>query len=274
MEGKTVIITGAARGIGFAITEIFLEATCNVVLADIDSDMLEGARKKLIDTEPSWESRVKTVVCDVSKKEEVDRAVETSLEFTGFLDVCVANAGIVKSNDFLELSEEDFDAVIAVNLKGCFLTCQSAARKMVEQQKNHPSARDYSIITMSSVNSITAIPSLTAYNASKGAISNLTRNMALNLAAHGIRVNAVAPGSILTDMLKKVAHDRQVMHQVLSRTPMLRIGDPKEVARVVKFLASSDSSYMTGQVLFVDGGRLAMNYVNPVPDTVLDELCE
>jgi NAD(P)-dependent dehydrogenase (short-subunit alcohol dehydrogenase family) len=122
------------------------------------------------------------------------------------------------------------------------------------------------------MNSVTAIPSITAYNASKGGINNLTRNMALSLARNNIRVNAVAPGSVMTDMLRKVAHDREIMRNILSRTPIQRIADPKEIANVVKFLASPDASYITGQILYVDGGRSTLNYVNPVDEQVLDSL--
>lgn len=159
------------------------------------------------------------------------------------------------------MSEADFDDVISVNLKGTFLTCQLAARQMAAQHKKVA----YSIITMSSFNAKAAIANISSYNASKGAINNLTRSMALSLAPHNIRVNAVAPGSIMTDLLKKVAHDEKVMHKILSRTPMLRVGDPIEVGNVVKFLASDDASYITGQVIYVDGGRDALNYTVDVP---------
>lgn len=180
----------------------------------------------------------------------------------------------MRSADFLDMSEVDFDDVINVNLKGTFLTCQLAARQMVAQHKkaginsdgtNNSSKGGYSIITMSSFNAKTAIANISSYNASKGAVNNLTRSMALALAPHNIRVNAVGPGSIMTDLLKKVAHDQKVMHKILSRTPMLRVGEPIEVGRVVKFLASNDASYITGQVIYVDGGRDALNYTVDVP---------
>jgi NAD(P)-dependent dehydrogenase (short-subunit alcohol dehydrogenase family) len=154
--------------------------------------------------------------------------------------------------------------VINCNLKGTFLTGQAAARQMVSQGTGG------AIINMGSVNGVTAIPTIASYNASKGGIHNLTKSMALSLSKHNIRVNAVGPGSIMTDMLKKVAHNKEVMAEVLSRTPMLRAGDPIEVGNVVKFLASEDSSYITGQTLYVDGGRLALNYTVPVPEEALE----
>lgn len=207
-----------------------------------------------------------TVTCDVGDKSQVDAAVAAAVERFGSLDIAVANAGIVRSAEFLDMTEEDFDAVIRVNLKGVFLTGQAAARQMVSQ-----GSTGGTIINMGSVNGITAIPTISGYNASKGGIHNLTRNMALSLAKHNIRVNAVGPGSIMTDMLKKVAHNKEVMAGILSRTPMLRAGDSIEIGNVVKFLASDDSSYMTGQILYVDGGRMALNYTVPVPDEVLEE---
>ena len=197
-------------------------------------------------------------------KTQVDAAVDAAVEIFGSLDVAVACAGIVRSGDFLELSEADWDDVIRVNLKGVFLTGQAAARKMVAQ------GRGGSVVNISSVNAITAIPTIASYNASKGGINNLTRCMALSLAQHNIRVNAVAPGSINTEIFKQVAHNKEVMKGVLSRTPMLRAGQPIEIGNVVKFLASEDASYMTGQILYVDGGRLALNYTVPVPEEALD----
>ncbi|KDD72146.1 hypothetical protein H632_c3789p0 [Helicosporidium sp. ATCC 50920] len=129
-----------------------------------------------------------------------------------------------------------------------------------------------SIINVSSVNGIMAIPTIANYNASKGGINNLTRSMSLALAPYNIRVNAVAPGSILTDVLKSVVSNKEAMEKVLSRTPMLRAGEPIEIGNVVKFFASEDASYITGQILYVDGGRMALNYTVPVPEEVLSSL--
>eukprot|EP00775_Hariotina_reticulata_P011951 gene11951-12094_t len=167
--------------------------------------------------------------------------------------------GIVKAIPFLEMSEDDFDAVIAVNLKGVFLTCQAAAQQMVQQ------GRGGSIITMSSVNGVMAIPTIAGYNASKGGVNNLTRCMALALAPHNIRVNAIGPGSIETEVLASVVADKAALEKVLTRTPLGRIGKPEEIGSVAAFLASQDSSYITGQIIYVDGGRLALNYTMPVP---------
>ena len=282
---RTALVTGAAQGIGLAIAETLASTGLyRVMMADIQAEELQRAKQHIVATVECLADdpeRVDTVVCDVTSKAQVDDMVQKCIDRFGALHVCVANAGIVKSADFLELTEQDFDSVIAVNLKGVFLTCQAAARAMVSTQQSASSSAaaaesgldsSCSIITMSSMNAVTAIPSITAYNASKGGINNLTRNMALSLARNNIRVNAVAPGSVMTDMLRKVAHDREIMRNILSRTPIQRIADPKEIANVVKFLASPDASYITGQILYVDGGRSTLNYVNPVDEQLLDSL--
>ncbi|MEE8505652.1 MAG: SDR family oxidoreductase, partial [Kiloniellales bacterium] len=171
-----------------------------------------------------------------------------------------ANAGIVHACDFLELAEEDFDRVIRVNLKGVFLTGQAAARQMVAQ------GRGGTIINMSSVNAVMAIPAITPYVVAKGGVNQLTKVMALSLVDKGIRVNAIGPGSIATEVFKTVATDKAAMNKILSRTPMGRVGEPDEVASVAVFLASEDSSYITGQTIYPDGGRLALNYTVPVAE--------
>jgi len=164
--------------------------------------------------------------------------------------------------DFLDIAEADFDRVIRVNLKGMFLVGQAAARQMVAQVKagKPPGA----IVNMSSVNARVAIPNQVPYCVSKGGVDQLTKVMALSLSPHGIRVNAIGPGSIMTDILRGVAADQAARNRLLSRTPLGRIADPEEVAAVAAFLASRDASYITGETIYVDGGRLALNYTVPV----------
>lgn len=256
LANKVALVTGGAKGIGYACAQALGRAGAKVLLADVDAAGLAKAEQELQGEGISASS----AVCDVGDKAQVEAAVAAAVSTFGSLDVAVCNAGIVRAADFLEMSEGDFDAVIRVNLKGVFLTGQAAARQMVAQ------GRGGSIVTMSSVNGITAIPSIAGYNASKGGVNNLTRCMALSLAPHKIRVNAVGPGSIRTDVLASVVSDKAAMNRVMSRTPMLRVAEPIEVGNVVKFLASDDASYMTGQVVYVDGGRLAMNYTVAVPE--------
>jgi glucose 1-dehydrogenase len=261
LAGKVAIITGAARGIGLACAQRFVTEGAKVVLADIDEKAGAPAAKKL-------GVSARFVRCDVGDHKDAQKLVEATCAAFGGVDVLVNNAGIMHGADFLELEEVDFDRVLRVNLKGAFLVGQAAARKMVEQVK--AGRRAGAIINMSSINSVVAIPNHLPYCVSKGGLAQLTRVMALALSPHGIRVNAIGPGSIMTDMLAAVATDREVMHRLLSRTPLGRIGAPDEIAAIAVFLASDDASYVTGETIFADGGRLALNYTVPVKDAALD----
>uniref|UniRef100_A0A061R3V6 Glucose 1-dehydrogenase n=1 Tax=Tetraselmis sp. GSL018 TaxID=582737 RepID=A0A061R3V6_9CHLO len=258
--GLVAVVTGAAKGIGFACAQSLGERGAKVVVADCDADAAKEAVNQLQKAGITCTS----IEVDVSSKDQVDEMIRNAVSAFGSVDIAVANAGIVKVAPFLEMSEEDWDSVIDVNLKGVFLTCQAAARQMVEQNRLSP-GKGGAIITMSSVNGVTAIPTIAAYNASKGGIENLTRCMALSLAEHNIRVNAIGPGSIMTEVLQAVADDKQKMAAILSRTPMGRPGEPREIGEICQFLASSESSYITGQTIYADGGRLALNYTVPVP---------
>ncbi|MFC6488579.1 SDR family NAD(P)-dependent oxidoreductase [Nitratireductor sp. GCM10026969] len=257
LDGKTAIVTGAAGGIGYAIAERFLREGVRVVIADIDSEKGERALK---DLEKLGEARfVKT---DVGKSLDVHNLVASSVESLGDIDILVNNAGIVHGADFLDLKEEDFDRVLAVNLKGAFLVGQAVARYMVDKVKGGGAAG--AIINMSSVNAVFAIANQVPYSVSKGGVNQLTKVMALSLAPHGIRVNAIGPGSIMTDILASVNADPAARDRILSRTPLGRIGDPHEIAGIAAFLASDDASYITGQTIYADGGRLPLNYTVPV----------
>jgi NAD(P)-dependent dehydrogenase (short-subunit alcohol dehydrogenase family) len=195
--------------------------------------------------------------CDVARKSEVDAALAATLAEFGRVHALVCNAGIFRAGDFLQVSEADWDAVIGVNLKGAFLVGQAVARHMAAQGGG-------AIVHMSSVNGTMAIPGIASYNASKGGINQLTRAMALALVDHGIRVNAVAPGTIATELAREaVLTSDEARARILGRTPMRRLGEPEEVAEVVAFLLSDAASYMTGEIVVVDGGRMALNYTMP-----------
>ncbi|MEM6712645.1 MAG: SDR family oxidoreductase [Pseudomonadota bacterium] len=264
LERKTAIVTGAAKGIGYAVAERFIEEGMKVILADVDDTAGQEAVDRL--------TRIGDAVyvhCDVSDRLDVRNLLAKSLEAFGDVDVLVANAGIVHAANFLEVDEVDFDRVIATNLKGIFLTCQTVARHLVERVE--AGEKPGSIITMSSINAEVAIPDQIPYVASKGAIRQLTKAMALSLAPHGIRVNAIGPGSIMTRLLEAVNQDEGAKAKLLSRTPLSRIGEPSEVASIAAFLASDQSSYVTGQTIYADGGRLGLNYTVAPPDDAEDD---
>jgi glucose 1-dehydrogenase len=255
LKDRVAIITGAARGIGLAIAEEFAKQGAKVVMSDV------------LDAEGQTEAQKLNAHyqhCDVSKSADVQTLVAATVKLHGAVDILVNNAGISIAGDFLEITEDQFDKVIGVNLKGSFLMAQACAREMVKQiaAGRKPGA----IVNMSSVNDTLAIPAIAPYTMSKGGVRQLTKVAALALAAHGIRVNAIGPGSIMTDMLKGVASDKATMNRVLSRTPLGRVGEASEIASVAAFLASDEASYISGQVIYVDGGRMPLNYVVPVKD--------
>ncbi len=253
--GQVAIVTGGANGIGRACAEAFAAEGAAVVVADVDAGH-GGAVARAIE---DGGGRAIFVATDVGDAGHAGRLIEQTLAAFGRLDVLINNAGIIKTADFLEISEADFDAVLRVNLKGVFLVGQAAARVMVRAGKG-------AIVNMSSANAVLAIANQVPYVTSKGAVGQLTKVMALALADKGVRVNAIGPGSILTDLLKVVMSDDAARRRILSRTPMGRCGEPAEIAKVALFLASDEASYITGQTIYPDGGRLALNYTVPVAE--------
>ena len=256
LSGKIAIVTGAARGIGLACAKRFVAEGARVVLADIDEQGAAEAK--------NIGAGARFVRCDVGEAKDAANLIAETQKAFGGVDVLVNNAGIVHGADFLDLQEADFDRVLRVNLKGAFLVGQAAARQMVDQVK--AGKKPGAIVNMASINATLAIPTQVPYSVSKGGLLQLTRTMALSLAPHGIRVNAIGPGSINTEILKAVANDPEAKRRILSRTPLGRIGEPDEVASVAAFLASDEASYITGEIIYVDGGRLALNYTVPVKE--------
>ncbi|MEM6478976.1 MAG: SDR family NAD(P)-dependent oxidoreductase [Pseudomonadota bacterium] len=245
MTEPLALITGGARGIGYACAEALKEDGFKPIIADIDGEGVIAAAETL----GGAGYRV-----DMGNRAEISALFDRIEAEHGFVEVLVNNAGLAKPADFLEATPEDWQHVIDVNLTGVFLALQRAAKAMIAQ------GIEGAIVNMSSINAQVAIPSVASYCASKGGVMQLTKSASLALAPHNIRVNAVGPGSIDTAMLAGVNADEAAMARMMSRTPLKRIGNPREIGDVVAFLASPKASYVTGETIYVDGGRLGMNY--------------
>jgi glucose 1-dehydrogenase len=250
LAGRAIVVTGGSQGIGEACARLLVADGARIALWDVDD-----ARGQAL----AAELGAHYAHCNVASRAEVEAALASTVAALGRIDGLVSNAGIFKAAPFLDITESDWDAVLDVNLKGSFLVGQAVARQMVKQASNERAGG--AIVNMSSVNARLTIPSIASYNASKGGIDQLTRVMALSLAEHRIRVNGVAPGTIATELAAKaVLTSEEAKARIMSRTPMKRLGEPGEIASVVAMLLSDAASYMTGETVLVDGGRMTLNY--------------
>lgn len=260
LKDRVAIVTGGAQGIGAACAKALAEEGARVVVADLNELGATALAKEIA----AAGGTALATRADIAVKAEVEAMVRFAVDHFGRLDILIANAGIVHAAEFTELAEEDFDRVLRVNLKGPFLCGQAAARQMLAQTPRGGGDGQGSrgvIVNMSSVNAVLAIPNQVPYVVSKGGLNQLTRVMAVALAPKGIRVMGIGPGSIATEMLKTAVLTNEAAKQkIMARTPLGRLGEPAEVAKIAVFLASDDASYLTGTVVYPDGGRLGLNY--------------
>ncbi len=243
LQGKNTVVTGAARGIGLAIATLFTQEGARVMLADIDTTAVETAAGQL---------GQHALAVDVTQRSEVDRMIATATENFGSVDVLVNNAGIFRSAPLLSVAENEFDRIMAVNIKSALFGIQAVAPQMMAR-------RNGSIVNVASVAAVLGSPGALAYCVSKAGLVQLTNVAAIELAPHAVRVNAVGPGTIATDMAQAAYADPTLKERILPRTPLGRFGRPEEAASAALFLATDDSSYITGKTLYADGGRIGLN---------------
>lgn len=258
MKDKVVVVTGAAQNNGLGIARRFASEGAAVAILDIKADKVHESAAQL----KGQGARVVSFACDVSDKAQVFDCFDKIVKELGVVDVLVNNAGIGglgSQGSIVEIAEEDFDRVMKVNVKSVFVCSQAAAKYMIGRGNGG------SIINISSINAIMMSPGQLAYATSKGAISSATKALAIALAPHQIRVNAIAPGSILNDNSGHQHTFTERRKMVLSRIPLGRLGTPADVAGCAVFFAGEDSSYVTGQVLYMDGGRNCLNYMTDFP---------
>lgn len=250
LQDKVAIVTGATKGIGVAVAQEYAREGAQVVLAgrtaELGEKVAEGIRQAGGDA--------MFVTADVSQRADVERLVKAAVDRYGHIDIVVNNAGVNHSANFFDITDEDWDWVMSVDLKGAFMLSQSAARVMVSQ------GRPGAIINVSSVMAVLALADQVPYCAAKGAVNQMTKAMALSLISKGIRVNAVGPGPVMTELMQRVV-DNEAKHAVLmERLPIGYIASCEEIARVCVFLACDDSSYIIGQCIYPDGGRMIQGF--------------
>jgi glucose 1-dehydrogenase len=249
-KDKVALVTGAAQGIGLASAQRLAEEGAIVIGSDLQDSVIDAMRAL----------GGLGVVADMGSQADIQRLFDTAIETYGRIDVLVNNAAVTSPASFLDYPLDEFERVLRINLVSAFSASQRFARELVKRGAGG------AIVNMSSINGQVALPNQTAYVTSKGGLNQLTKVMAISLAQYNIRANAIGPGTILTEMSKaRVLATEESRNRILSRTPLGRPGEVSEIASVVAFLASEDASYMTGQVVYVEGGRLALNYVVDVP---------
>ncbi|HJV31021.1 MAG TPA: 3-oxoacyl-[acyl-carrier-protein] reductase [Bacillales bacterium] len=244
LEGKAALVTGASRGIG---REIALELARQGANVAVNFAGNEAKANEVVDEIKALGRDAFAIKCDVSKTEEVSSMVKETIERFGSLDILVNNAGITRDNLLMRMKDEEWDDVININLKGVFLCTKAVTRQMMKQRNGR-------IINIASIVGVSGNPGQANYVAAKAGVIGLTKTAAKELAARNITVNAIAPGFITTDMTDKLTEE--IKTEMLKQIPLARFGEPKDIAKAAAFLASSDSAYMTGQTLHIDGGMV------------------
>lgn len=245
LKDKVAIVTGSRRGIGKAIVLALAKAGAHIVVSDINLDDCN----KVVEEIKAIGKEGLAVKTDVSNNEDIKQMVESTIKRFGRVDILVNNAGIYMQKSLTDVTEQDFDRILAINLKGVFLCSKAVVPEMIKQGKGK-------IINITSIAGQVGFANSSAYCASKGAIINITRELALELAQYKINVNAIGPGVIETAMTKDLLKDKAIKESILANIPLGRIGKPEDIANAALFLASDNSDYITGITLFVDGGWL------------------
>jgi len=248
LKGKVAIVTGSDRGIGRGIAIAFAKEGCKVV---VNSHKNSKEGENVVDEIKHLGSDAIFIAADVSKERDVRNLAEKAVKKFGNLDILVNNAGILVSGTVSTLTEKDWDRQLDVNLKGVFLCAKYAVQQMIKQGKGGR------IINISSIAGLVGFPGISAYCASKGGVTELTREVALDCAKYGITVNAIDPGVIVTDMTKAMLEDPATKKALMENTPVGRFGQPEDIGNAAVFLALDESSFITGHNLVVDGGWTA-----------------
>ncbi|WP_053983602.1 SDR family NAD(P)-dependent oxidoreductase [Niameybacter massiliensis] len=262
LKDKVAIVTGGTKGIGYGIAQEYLKEGAKVVITGREKETGHRAEQEL-----SKLGAVKYIYEDVSDLQLLQNTIDQTVSTFGRLDIYMANAGINDANKthFIDITSEQYDRIMDVNLKGMFFGGQFAARQMIKQGEGG------AIVNMASVNSYLGLDSQVVYTVSKGGIVQLTKVQAIALNDYGIKVNALAPGPIETELMRRVGNDTQLMDTILSRTPIGRIGTPNECGKLAVFLSCEESDFIFGQTIYIDGGRSFQAFPTKGYKTVTDQ---